>query len=171
MTSLRGTIEGLDTSQPLGLCLPSLYQEDDLLHRLVAAFDEVLAPALLVLDNFAAYLDPSLAPIDFVGWLAQWVGLTVDETWSDDHLRELVAKTVAVFKWGGTVHGLRELLEIYTGTTAEIDDPGGSVSSAVPGGDAPGAATGTVVVRIPDGDRSRDLTRLAALVRAATPAH
>ena len=38
------------------------------------SFDEVLAPVLLSLDAFAAYLDPATAPEDMLAWLATWLG-------------------------------------------------------------------------------------------------
>jgi phage tail-like protein len=63
-------IAGLGSPHPLGSGLPALYQEDDLAQRLLAALDEVLAPVISTLDNFDRYLEPSLAPLDFVEWLA-----------------------------------------------------------------------------------------------------
>ena len=76
---MRGTIPGLGTPHPLGSGLPALYLEDDLAQRLLAALDEVLAPVLCTLDNLDHYLDPSLAPLDFVEWLAGWVGAACEQ--------------------------------------------------------------------------------------------
>src|SRR4051812_4883430 len=84
----RGTVAGLASPHSLAAALPALYQEDDrasthpnMAQRFTSAFDELLAPVFLCLDNVDAYLDPMLAPPDFVDWLAGWLGLDLDENW------------------------------------------------------------------------------------------
>ena len=59
---MRGHIPGLPSPYPLGQQLPGVYRDDDMTQRLTAAFDEVLAGVVQVLDCFPAYLDPALAP-------------------------------------------------------------------------------------------------------------
>src|SRR4029453_7641000 len=74
--AMRATAAGLATPPPIGEHLPALFQEDEFAQRFVGALDEVLAPVFAVLDCLDAYLDPWLAPPDFVDWLADWVALT-----------------------------------------------------------------------------------------------
>ncbi|MEU9583734.1 phage tail protein [Streptomyces werraensis] len=71
---MRGSLDGLGSSAPVGAMLPAIFADDDLAQRFVAGLDEVLAPFLVVLDNLDAYFDPALAPLDFTRWLADWVG-------------------------------------------------------------------------------------------------
>ncbi|MEV5274046.1 phage tail protein [Streptomyces werraensis] len=71
---MRGSLDGLGSSAPIGAMLPAIFADDDLAQRFVAGLDEVLAPFLVVLDNLDAYFDPALAPLDFTRWLADWVG-------------------------------------------------------------------------------------------------
>ncbi|MFJ6684417.1 phage tail protein [Streptomyces werraensis] len=71
---MRGSLDGLGSSAPIGAMLPAIFADDDLAQRFVAGLDEVLAPLLVVLDNLDAYFDPALAPLDFTRWLADWVG-------------------------------------------------------------------------------------------------
>ncbi|MFF5341780.1 phage tail protein [Streptomyces althioticus] len=71
---MRGSVDGLGSSAPIGAMLPAIFADDDLAQRFVAGLDEVLAPFLVVLDNLDAYFDPALAPLDFTRWLADWVG-------------------------------------------------------------------------------------------------
>lgn len=168
----RGLVPGLPSSRPLGALLPALYQEDPLAVRLVSAFDEQLAPVLSTLDNQHAYFDPHLAPADHVEWLAHWVGLTVDETWSTDLLRSLVSEATSLYQRRGTAEGLRELVAIYAGGSAEVIDSGGVGWSASPGGDPPGDDSSSVTVRVTvDDPATVDLVRLQAVVHAAVPAH
>ena len=77
----RGHLPDLVSPHPLGERLPALYQEDSFTQRLLAAMDQVLAPVLGSLDSLDAYLDPSLAPEDFLHWLAGWLGFALDESW------------------------------------------------------------------------------------------
>ena len=51
---------------PIGDRLPAIYLDDGFTLRFTSALDEVLAPVIAVLDGFADYLDPSLAPADFL---------------------------------------------------------------------------------------------------------
>lgn len=67
---MRGSLDGLGSSAPIGAMLPAIFADDDLAQRFVAGLDEVLAPFLVVLDNLDAYFDPALAPLDFTRWLA-----------------------------------------------------------------------------------------------------
>jgi phage tail-like protein len=106
---VRGHLEGLDTPHPLGLTLPALFQDDDLTLRLVAGLDEVLAPVFLTLDSQDAYIDPALAPADFLEWIASWVGAELDESWPTDRKRQLVRDLVSLYRARGTVTGLRGL--------------------------------------------------------------
>ncbi len=165
----RRLIPGLATPHPLGGLLPALYAEDGFAQRLTSAFDEVLAPVLATLDNISAYVDPQLAPPDFLEWLAGWVGVALDETWPLERQRALVSEMVRMYGRRGTVEGLRDLLEIQTGAAVEIEENGGCTWSAVPGGALPGTPEPLLVVRV-HADPS-ELARLDAIVAAAKPAH
>jgi phage tail-like protein len=169
---VRALVEGLETPHPLGLALPALYQDDDFAQRFLAALDEVVAPILCTLDNLDAYFDPSLAPDDFVAWLASWVGLVLDDNWPMERRRALVDRAAELYSWRGTVYGLTEHVAIYTGATPEVEDSGGCEWSPEPGADPPGTTEHrvTVRVRIKDGEHV-DQARLDAIVRAAKPAH
>jgi phage tail-like protein len=88
----RGLVRGLISPHPLGSSLPALFQEDDFTQRFVSAFDAVLAPIFAALDNFPAYLDPWLAPEDFLEWLGSWFGIVLDESWSLARRRALITR-------------------------------------------------------------------------------
>jgi phage tail-like protein len=185
VTARRGTVPGLPTAHPIGYELPAVYHEDErgpisprapsarsLAQRYCEGLDEVLAPVFLVLDCLEAYVDPALAPPDFVRWLATWVGLDVDDTWGEARLRSLVGDAVSVAHLSGTPEGLRRLVEAYVGAPAEIVEPGAVTWSDGPGGPAGGSDDRTVVVRITSAlDRDVDRVRLEALVRRAVPAN
>src|SRR5437879_2123507 len=83
----RGFVPGLASPHPLGDRLPAMYLEDSLVQRMTHAFDVVLAPIFSSLDNLDAYVDPELAPADFLLWLGDWVGLALDEAWPEERRR------------------------------------------------------------------------------------
>ena len=169
---MRGTVDGLPSPYPLGLLLPGIYQEDDLAQRLVAGLDEVLAPVLSTLDNLGAYVDPRLAPEDFVDWLSTWVGVVLDEDWSLERSREIVARAVALHRRRGTARGILEAVRLVVDGEVELLESGGARWSSAPDGDLPGQTQPWLRVRVRVADPDPlDARRLEAVVAAVKPAH
>ncbi len=169
---MRAAVPGLRSPHPIGEQLPAVYAEDRFVQGFTGALDEVLAPVLSTLDNFAGYLDPAVAPEDFVGWLAHWVALRVDESWSPAQLRQLVTRSVELHRWRGTQRGLAEHVQLLTGGAVEVTDSGGVAASPQPGAPLPdpGPAWVKVRVRVPD-PAQVDQRRLTATVMDSVPAH
>jgi phage tail-like protein len=167
---VRSVIDGLETPHPLGLAMPAIYQDDEFAMRWISAFDPVLAPVFCTLDNFDSYLDPQLAPDDFVSWLASWVGLVLDENWTTERQRQLVDEAAELYRWRGTARGLAAHIAVYTGIEPEVLDSGGYGWSPVPGGQPPGDESWTVTIRVHEADHI-DPDRLERLIEAAKPAH
>ena len=169
---MRGHVAGLASPYPLGPTLPAIYQGDDFAQRFLAALDEVVAPVYSTLDNFDAYLDPAIAPDDFLVWLAGWVGIGLDESWDDARRRAIVARAVELYRMRGTAAGLAGQVELQTGGSVEIMENGATSWSVDPGGDLPGSPEPLVVVRVTVPDpKTIDATRLDAVVASAKPAH
>jgi phage tail-like protein len=168
----RGTIAGYRSPWPLIEGLPGLYQEDELARGLTAAFDELLAPAIGAIDNFAVYLDPALTPEDFLDWLAGWVGLLPDENWPLERRRAMVALAAQLYRSRGTVAGLAMHIKLFTAGDVEIIDNGASAWSTTPDAAIPGQPEFSLTVRVkPLKKGTIDLDRLNALVAGAKPAH
>ncbi len=108
--------------------VPALFHEDPLFLGLCAAFDELLGPVVTALDCFAAYLDPWLAPDDFLGWLAALVGIDAGQDGGagpvSDRSRALIAGAVRGYRGRGTAAGLRDVVCAAAGL------PAGQVSVA-----------------------------------------
>ena len=168
----RGLVRSLISPHPLGQALPALYQQDDFTQRFVSAFDAALAPIFAALDNFPAYLDPWLAPEDFLEWLGGWFGIVLDESWSTPRRRALVSRAFEFYRMRGTASGLKEQVEVLTGGTVELHETGGVASSTTAGAALPGSPNFAILVRVTVDDPSTiNLTRLDSLVMAAKPAH
>lgn len=169
---MRALIPDLPSPHPLGPHLPALYQSGDpFAVALTTAFDGVLAPIFTSLDNFDAYLDPTLAPDDFVDWLATWVGADPDDSWTPRRAREFVARAVGLYRVRGTRAGLKAFLELLTGGEVEIEESGATAASTVNGAALPGSPVFQLTVTVRGGAGAPDLDRLDALVAACKPAH
>jgi phage tail-like protein len=165
-------VEGLLSPHPFGERLPGPYAEDGFVQRFVAAFDDVLAPVLAVLDCLDAYWDPRLAPEDFVDWLATWVAAEVDGGRPLADRRRAVARAAQLHRLRGTARGLEELLRTAFGVEARVTDSGGAAWSATPGGALPGSPEPSLAVRVGvDDPQALPLARLEALIEESRPAH
>lgn len=174
--SNRGTVIGLPVRRPIVEHLPSIYQDGMFLRAFTSGLDDVLAPVVAVLDCLHAYIDPHLAPADFVEWLGGWVGTSLDEDWTLERQRQFLANAVSVYASRGTPHGLEDELELYTGGTSTVDDPGGVWTSSLPTDQETRRArhrddrTVRVTVDVTDGS-AVNWPALQVMVRAAVPAH
>lgn len=169
---MRGTVEGLPSAHPIGLQLPGLFHDDDFAQRFTAGLDDVLAPVLLTLDAIDSYEDPWLAPLDFVQWLGQWVGVDVDPRNEEMRQRRLVAGASDMWKWSGTEKGLADMVEVQTGVRPEVEESGGAVWGALPGTELPGAPEASVTVRLRVHDANAiDRLELERTVASIVPAH
>lgn len=168
----RAGIAELESPHPLGASLPAMYQEDSFAQRLTAALDEVLAPIFLTLDNQTAYLDPWLAPEDFLEWLAGWVGVALDESWPVERRREAVTRAAQLFRLRGTPGGLADHVQVFTGGSVEIVENGAVSFSIKPGSKVPGSAEGSLLVKVKfDGEAPMTAGQIEQLVEALKPAH
>ncbi len=125
--------------------LPALFQENDFLGTFLLPFERHMDGLGSILSGLGRYFDPYRTDPDFLPWLASWVALVLDPDWDESKRRELIAKAVDLYRYRGTVKGLKEYLKIYTGLEPDIREwswPGGmqvGVSSMIGGffGDPP----------------------------------
>ncbi len=139
--------------------LPPIYREDPFLGHFLLAFEEILVPIEQTVDNFDLYLDPHTTPGFFLGQLAAWLDLTLDEKWPLDKRRQLVAEAAELYRRRGTRWSLSRFLEIYAGVVPQIvesDDQSHLFS---------------VVLRLPAGSRNVDRATVERIIEVSKPAH
>lgn len=169
---MRGTVTELSTPYPLETMLPSVLREDSFTQRFVAGLDEVLAPAVSAIDCLEAYLNPLLAPADFLEWVSSWFSEVLDENWPAQRRRRYVTEAVGVFRTRGTLAGLRRELELSTDGQIEIAESGGVSWSVRPNAQLPGEAVPWLSVRVTvDDATAANPSALDTLIAAAKPAH
>lgn len=125
----RKMVEGLNTPFPLINAVPPMLAEDPFVQRMMPAFDEVLAPIISTLDCFPSYLDPSIAPMDMVTYMASWLFPNYEDQLSDDGLRHALATVVERSGWRGTARGVVEALQSFNLASIDIQDSGSTVVS------------------------------------------
>lgn len=98
--------------------LPQLYSRHDAMRSFLQRF---LAPlAGLETDLSAqsetrhALLKPCSTPATVLPWLAHWLGLVLDERWSEAARRSFIKEAAWLFRLRGTVWALRRMVEIVT---------------------------------------------------------
>ena len=169
---MRGHVDGLASPHDLGPTLPALYLDDLFAQRFISAFDDVLAPIYSSLDCLPAYLDPWLAPEDFVDWLSVWVGAVIDGTWDTERRRASVAHAAELYRLA------RHLARARGADRADHRRRGGDrrerrIGLELQSGRADARLAGAVaLVRVTvDDPSSVDIGRLDLLVAEAKPAH
>lgn len=173
---MRGLVPGLASPSPFLQRLPGVYQDerdDEFFPRFIRAFDDVVAPTISTLDNLVAYMDPRLAPEDFVDWLAAWVDVAPDGAWTLDQRRAIVSQAVALHRRAGTLDGIRDAVQLAAGPDARVsvEDNGAVAWSPTPGAEIPGASPPRVTVRVSGADDEDVRRRIARVLRAVVPAH
>ncbi|MEW1871243.1 phage tail protein [Streptomyces caelestis] len=168
----RAAVPGLPSRYPIGGQLPALYADDDFAQRFTAGLDTVLAPVFSTLDNLPAYLDPRVTPVDFLAWLASWVGAAHDPRWPVEVRREAVVRAVYLHRWRGTRRGLVEALRLALGAHAEVTGDGGAVWSGTAGSALPPKPPAEALVRVRlAGGTPVDADRVHEIVRTMCPVH
>lgn len=164
-------VAGLASPHPLTQTLPALLREDPFAEQLCASFDDLLAPVVLTLDTFVDYLDPSTTPDDMIGWLSQWLGLSIDPGVEHAVQRHELAVAGSLNASRGTRRSIELALQSALGVPVEVSESGGARWSPSPGGELPGDPVPTVSVVVRAAPGSVEVDRLDSLVRSVTPAH
>jgi phage tail-like protein len=99
--------------------LPATYSEDDESRVFLEHFLAIVQTEWDGLDQVVAtvqrYFDPDAVPAGpFLDYLAeQWLGLTLEQTWTADQKRRYLAAAPTILPQRGKVGGLRNLIAVY----------------------------------------------------------
>jgi phage tail-like protein len=130
------TIESVQIEFPrisLRRYLPAVFAEDpggtQFTDRFLSIFDTTLRSVEKEIDTQARYFDPLDAPadpdpktgVDFLTWLASWIGLVFDRQLPEAKRRQLLKGAARLYHIRGTREGLRQLLLFYLGMEPETN--------------------------------------------------
>ena len=183
--------------------LPRTYSREPaaaaFLQRYLAMFEGFLGETEARAVDRDLLLDPRDAPDEVLPWLASFVGLVLDERWAHapspagqppaDVRRQFIEEAAWLFRFRGTLPGLKRFIEIYTGIAvviiehyrlrgigaAVLGDTGDAEASSVVGfGMRVGGAVGSAVAQpigIPVADAFRSHAhRFTVIIPAALSA-
>lgn len=106
--------------------LPVGMLDDDFFRRFSQIFQDLADTIVEQADNIPNAVDLSVAPDPFVRYLGSWIGVdAVDASLPVPTQRRIVHGYGRLLPHRGTRRGLLELLELLSGSPAEVDDPGG----------------------------------------------
>lgn len=161
--------------------LPGLFsegEESSFLGRYLLIFETILDSLDLTISQLPAYFAPDTAPEEFLPWLASWVGLVLDDGWPVARRRAVLANAMELHSWRGTIRGLTDHLELYTGVRPEIVEGGGAFKLGAGSrlghqlmlGSGDRTNHFSVIFRVDDVD-SFDRNRIRSVIEAHRPAH
>lgn len=167
--------------------LPGIYRDDKFikLHpniidvgQYLNIFEDIMQPLENTIDNLSLYFDPIITPPSFIPWLASWLDLVADPSWTIKKQRELIKSAAILHRLRGTKRGLSEYLRIYTGHTPEITESiqGMTLDSDTQLGvntvlGSPGSANSFTVTLEISGDDEIDMETVKAIIDSQKPAH
>ena len=97
--------------------LPAEYQRDEagrhFLERFLAIAQTEWDAIEARVADFAALADPLAVPEEWLDYLASWLGLPMEGTWTPAQKRRLLVAAPAILARHGTVSGLRDYLRVY----------------------------------------------------------
>lgn len=126
--------------------LPMGMLDDELFVRFVSIFQEVATSYVEGADNIPNIVDPTVAPVPALSWLASWLGVTwIEPSLPDDVQRRLVRECGKALAWRGTRRGLEILLNAVTGSDVVVEESGAVRHGIEPGARAPASSVRVTV--------------------------
>ncbi len=164
--------------------LPALYREDanendpSFTQRFLSVFEEAFNGFERLLEESSLALNTDFAPSEFLPWLAECAGLTLEAGFPESKKRRLLNEAAQLYRMRGTRRGLSRYLEIYTGVKPQIFDrphKGLRLGCGMTFGQSPrlghlAAHTFLVVLTVPR-SASIDTGILRRIIEAQKPAH
>jgi phage tail-like protein len=99
--------------------LPAVYQEDeesrDFLERYLSMFGTLFSEMETEIGDMSRFIDPHRAEGEHLRWLATWLGLAADDSWTDDQVRSFINAAHELYRYRGTKRGMIKSIETYTG--------------------------------------------------------
>jgi len=158
--------------------LPGIYRDDKFMGQYLNIFEDIMRPLENQIDNLSWYFDPVMTPESLVPWLASWLSLVPDASWTNKKWRELVKSAAILYRLRGTRRGLSEYLRIYTGSIPEISEyiPGMTLDKDTQLGintrlGSAGAGNSFTVTLELEDNSNVDIETVRAIIDSQKPAH
>ena len=92
----------------------------DQFRRFMFIFQHLMTTVTDKIDDIPDLTDPLAADPDFLPWIASWVAFPLDEDLPLHRQRELVRRSISLYRARGTVVGITEMIRVLTGADVRI---------------------------------------------------
>jgi phage tail-like protein len=116
--------------------LPAIYSSPDAQRDFLDRFLEIIQTTWTgierQLETFHRYLDPDSVPAEAMPYLAGWLDLQLEGTWTPEQNRRLLQAIPRLRARWGTPDAMRAWLRVYLGNLSGLDEPA-LEAAAIPG--------------------------------------
>ena len=107
--------------------LPAIYQRSDATGRnfvrdLLWLVQHLFGSIESQLDSIHRYCDSYETREDFLPWLAAWSAMVLETDWPVNKKRRLIKKAMELYRWRGTVKGLKLFIALFTGFEPHLQE-------------------------------------------------
>jgi phage tail-like protein len=106
--------------------LPPVYREDpaaeDFTERFLSLFDAEVAALDEAVSRFPALLDAGGVPPEVLPWLASFLDIVLDPSWSVAQRRAILAAAPGLYRRRGTRAGLSQAIELVLGVAPALEE-------------------------------------------------
>ena len=94
--------------------LPQMYRggvdKNTFLSRFLSVFQSIYVDFGDKIDSTSEILDPKSVSLEFLDWLTEWFSIENTYVWGEERLRDLLKKSVEIYKKKGTKKALQEII-------------------------------------------------------------
>jgi phage tail-like protein len=103
--------------------LPAIYREEpepaDFLDRYLANMQGTVSGIEERMISAQTLFDTRTAPLETLGWLAEWFDVALDPSWQEAQRRAFIKHALRFFGWRGTMRGLESALALAFGQSLD----------------------------------------------------
>jgi phage tail-like protein len=100
--------------------LPSNYQENDFLQNFLMIFQHLNNEVGITIDTMYENFRPMECSAKFLPMLADWFGVDLNQLGGEDEIRKFLQYAIPLYRYRGTVLGLKAYLYIVSGIVPQI---------------------------------------------------
>lgn len=166
-------IRGVYGANWLAEQLPGILAADPLLQNFLAIFQDVADTVRWPADHIEYYVDPTIAPMECVRWLARWFTLELETSWDEARQRDFVGAIGPLFRHRHTRAALTQQLRAATGGPVRVVETGQVRTSTRPPrpGEVPAASAVAPVAVTVAQTGGHSVETLEGLIRLLVPAN
>lgn len=94
----------------------------DQFRRFLFIFQHLMTTVTEKIDDLPSLTDPLTADPRFLPWIASWVSFPLDEDLPLHRQRELVRRSISLYRARGTVLGITEMIRVLTNADVTIEE-------------------------------------------------